>query len=102
MKHPKVFWRGVPFILTSNKLPTVFREPKKKNDEDVWDWNARFDNFKALVTRCRIHQMTNSKRNYDKFPYTSEDLAVYMNYVCDQMRPGNQGEVFPPSESQGI
>ena len=27
MKHPKIRWKGVPIILTSNVLPSVMHEP---------------------------------------------------------------------------
>ena len=39
--------------------------------------------------------MRNSKRVVDKFPYTAGDLAEYMNYVCDQIKPVEE-MVDPP------
>ena len=31
--------------------------------------------------------MDKSHRNSEKFPYTTEELAIYMNYICNTMRP---------------
>ena len=64
-------WKGVPFILTANKLPSVMREPVKKSNEELYEWNERYDNYKALVTRCRVHYMKEPHRLFEKFPYTA-------------------------------
>jgi len=69
------------------------REPVKRDHEELWSWNERYDNYKALVTRCRIHEMRNSKRNVDKFPYTAEELAIYMDYICDEIRPESEDDI---------
>ena len=74
-KHPKEFFKGVPFILTANKLPQVMREPLKKDGEEIWAWNERFDNYKALMSRCRVHEMRQSKKVWQEFPYTAKQLA---------------------------
>ena len=29
MKHPREIWKNVPVILTTSKLPSVFRPPKR-------------------------------------------------------------------------
>ena len=71
------------------------REPLKKENEEIWAWNERYDNFKALATRCRIHQMTSSHKNADKFPYTAGQLALYMSYVCNQIKPVEDGDEPP-------
>ena len=97
-KHPKEFFKGVPFILTANKLPSVLREPLKKDGEDLWSWNERFDNYKTLMTRSRVHEMRQSKKVWQKFPYTAKQLAIYMNHICDSIRPEIDSEPEEPFE----
>ena len=52
-RNPRVKWRGVPVILTTNVLPAVMREPKKKNSEEDYEFNDRYNNYMAFVSRCR-------------------------------------------------
>jgi hypothetical protein len=35
-KHPKLRWKGVPIIITSNVLPSVVHETVKKDTEEMW------------------------------------------------------------------
>ena len=35
----------------------------------------------------------NTHRLGQQFPYTTEELAIYMNYICDQMQPAEEEEV---------
>ena len=35
-KHPKLRWKGVPIIITSNVLPSVVHKPVKKDTEEMW------------------------------------------------------------------
>ena len=51
------------------------REPLKKDGEEIWAWNERFDNYKALMSRCRVHEMRQSKKVWQEFPYTAKQLA---------------------------
>ena len=87
-----MMFKGVPFIFTTNKLPTVMKEPKKKKDEDDWDFRERYNNYMAFKTRCKTHHMNRSFRNTDRFPYNTEELAIYMNYVCDKIQNVGQNE----------
>ena len=41
MRHPKEKWKGVPVILTSNKLPSVMREPKQYMNEEDYKFRER-------------------------------------------------------------
>ena len=86
-RNPATRFKKVPVIMTTNKLPSVMREPKPKPGEDEDDFKARYDNFMAFRTRCKIHRMQVSHRNQEKFPYTKDDLAIYMDDIMDKMSP---------------
>ena len=62
-------------------------EPKVKKDEDDYEYRDRYNHYMAFMTRCKLHRMETSHRNHEKFPYTAKELAVYMDYVIDQMEP---------------
>jgi hypothetical protein len=53
-KNPKTKWKEVPVILTTNKLPSVMREPKRFANEEEYSYIERMNNFKAFMTRCKI------------------------------------------------
>ena len=54
------------------------------------------------MTRCKLHQMTHSHRNRDKFPYTAEDLARYMHYIISKMSPVIDEEYHSVSSEEVI
>ena len=70
MKHPKLRWKGVPVILATNVLPEVMMEPIKKNNEEEWEFQMRRNDHVALVTRCKLANLTTSHKNGDLFPYS--------------------------------
>ena len=86
-RHPGLMFKGVPFIFTTNKLPAVMKEPIKKPNEDEWEYKDRYNNYMAFMTRCRIHRIDQSHRNTERFPYTTEELAIYMDHICNIMKP---------------
>jgi len=62
-RHPKEKWRGVPVILTSNKLPAVMREPKQYMNEEDYKFRERQHNYKAFMSRCKLTEIQTSHRN---------------------------------------
>ena len=49
MKHPKVKWRGVPIVLTSNGLPSVMYKPTEpKQGEDFYHFRNRVNNYEGF------------------------------------------------------
>ena len=81
--HPRERWRGVPVILTTNKLPAVMREPRPYPNEEEYHYRERYNNYMAFMTRCKLHRMETSHNNVESFPYNAKDLAIYMDYVMD-------------------
>jgi hypothetical protein len=94
MRNPKQRWRGVPVILTANNLPPVMKEPTQGPDEEVWHFSQRKYNYGAFKSRCKITKMERSHSNTDRFPYTAEQLALYMQHLCNRMEPVVEEEVF--------
>jgi len=86
-RHPKEKWRGVPVILTTNKLPSVMREPKQYKNEEDYSFRERKNNYMAFMSRCRLTQINCSHRNSDEFPYDHNDLALYMQHLCNTIDP---------------
>ena len=83
MRHPKEKWRGVPVILTTNKLPPVMREPRPYQNEESYHFRERYNNYMAFMTRCKLTQINKSHKNNEAFPYTAEQLALYMQHLCN-------------------
>ena len=74
-------------ILTSNKLPSVMREPKQQMNEDEYKFRERCHNFRAFMSRCKLTEMRTSHRNKERFPYRVDQLALYMLHLCNTMEP---------------
>ena len=54
-RHPKMRWKGVPIILTSNVLPSVMHEPRAmRADEELYQYNNRVNNFNAFKSRTNL------------------------------------------------
>ena len=87
MKHPKLRWKGVPVILATNILPDVMMEPKQKANEEDWEFNMRKNDHIALVTRCKLANLTTSHKNGDVFPYDEKELAIYMYHYINKQQP---------------
>ena len=81
-------FKGVPFIMTANKLPSVMIEPKLRKGENEWDFRDRYNNYMAFMTRCKIHRMEKSHANRDQFPYNAKELAIYMDHIMDTLDSG--------------
>ncbi len=80
MKHPQERWKGVPVIMTTNRLPSVLREPKRKDSEEEYVFTERNHDYMAFMSRCKLTQMTVSHKNKEVFPYSTDDLAMFMKY----------------------
>jgi hypothetical protein len=74
-------------IMTTNKLPPVMRKPVAKKDEKDYELRERYNNYMAFMTRCKIHEMTKSHANREHFPYTADDLAIYMLHLINKICP---------------
>ena len=68
------------------------KEPIMKEKENEWDYKDRYNNYMAFMTRCRIHRLDASHRNNERFPYNTKELAIYMNHICDLMKPIGEPE----------
>ena len=79
-------------ILTSNKLPAVMREPKQYMNEEDYKFRERCHNFRAFMSRCKLTEIKTSHRNSEQFPYTADQLALYMQHLCDTMEPVEEEE----------
>ena len=46
----------------------------------------RMNNYNAFMTRIKLVEMVKDHENSEKFPYTTDDLAIYMHdYVFRNM-----------------
>ena len=63
------------------------RKPIMKLNEEEYAFRDRYNNYMAFMTRCKIHQMNISHKNQARFPYNAEELAIYMHYLLDHMKP---------------
>ena len=37
------------------------------------------------MSRCKLTHVKHSHENSEEFPYTADELAVYMHHICEQM-----------------
>ena len=63
------------------------REPKKFPNEEDHDFRERHHNYRAFMTRCKLTEIKKSHHNNEQFPYTADELALYMQYLCDSLEP---------------
>ena len=76
---------NTPFIITTNSLPPVLVEPiKQYNETDIAFANRQLD-YGAMISRIKLSYMKHSHLNSDAFPYTSDELAIYMLHLCVQL-----------------
>ena len=101
-RHPKEQWRNVPVIMTTNSLPPVMRKPVGRKDEKDYELRERYNNYMAFMTRCKIHEMKDSHRNQEKFPYSAEDLAIYMHHLINKICPVIDEEYLSDSSEEII
>ena len=84
MKHPKMRWKGVPIILTSNVLPSgMHPQGKKPKEEEEYKYNNRVNNHNAFKSRTCLIEMMHRHENSEEFPYTAEELGIYMKDYID-------------------
>ena len=72
--NAKKKWIGVPIIVATNTLPKIITEAARTSD-DIKEKSHSI----AFHTRIKFHQLTVSHKSTEKFPYTPEDLALYMH-----------------------
>ena len=68
------------------------KEPIRKENEGEWEYKDRYNNFMAFMTRCKIHRMDKAHGNTERFPYNTMELAIYMDHICNLMKPMDHGE----------
>ena len=78
------------------------REPQRRNDEEDYQYTERRNNFKAFMSRCKLTEIKTSHQNNEEFPYTANQLAVYMNHLCNTMDPIIEDEVLSELEEEPI
>ena len=81
-KNPKMKWKNVPFIITTNALPPVLVPPTKGNNENQTQFENRLLDHGAMMSRCKLTHLKIPHSNSDVFPYTSDELAIYMKHLC--------------------
>ena len=69
-KHPEVRWKGIPVILTANRLPVPLYT-KVVGEEG-------YEDYMAFRARMKFTYLEKSYKNRDKFPYNIQDLAFYL------------------------
>ena len=87
MRHPEERWKNVPVILTCNKLPFVMIKPYRSDKETDQQFQDREYNYMAFMTRCKITKIKQSHKNCEQFPYTADQLAQYMQLLCNTVKP---------------
>ena len=73
--------------MTTNQLPGVMREPKRRDNEEDFQYFERRNNYMAMVTRCKLTEIKRSHKNKERFPYTADQLALYMQHLCNVIQP---------------
>ena len=80
MKNPKTKWRGVPIVLTSNCLPSIMYKPiDAKPGEEFYQFRNRCNNYDAFQARTKFVHMEVGYTGEEEFPYSTDDLALYMH-----------------------
>ena len=41
----------------------------------------------AMRTRCKLTEIKRSHKKNEHFPYTADELALYMQHLCNTMEP---------------
>ena len=39
------------------------------------------------MSRCKLTEIQTSHKNCERFPYSADELALYMQHLCDIMEP---------------
>ena len=69
------------------------RKPKKYANEEDYEFEERENNFYAFMSRCKLHQMKIRHKNKSLFPYSEDELALYMNYIYGIVKPKEDEEL---------
>ena len=99
-RDPKPRWKGVPMIMTTNELPFVMREPRKRNQELDYKFTERKNSYMAMMTRCKLTEIKTSHKNNEHFPYTADQLALYMQHLCNLIHPIVEDEYISDHEEE--
>ena len=83
------------FVITTNSLPPVCEVPRKHSSESETAFRNRQLDHGAIMSRCKLTEVKVSHSNSETFPYTAEQLAVYMFHICEQ-------EERPPEDQSQI
>lgn len=97
MRSPKVRWEGMPIILTTNALPPVMVEPTRLKNETNQSFKERQILHGAIMSRIRLIEVKVSHGTDEVFPYTTKDLAIYMQHICDNLMKEGQMEIIEES-----
>ena len=88
--------------MTTNELPFVMREPKKRDQEEDYKFTERKNSFMAMMTRCKLTEIKKSHKNKDIFPYNSDQLALYMQHLCNAIQPIVEDEYIDDQSEEQI
>ena len=58
------------------------REPEKAYNEKDWHFEDRQRLYGAIMSRVKLAEVKISHANTEEFPYSTKDLAVYMQHIC--------------------
>ena len=82
-KNAAVKWKGLPIIVSSNRLPWILSEQASTSS----NLDERFDHeaFKSII---KFHKLHKSFLNSEIFPYSAIDLASYLLKIVNDMKNG--------------
>jgi hypothetical protein len=69
------------------------------NETDIAFKNRCLENG-AIMSRCKLTEVKISHSNNEIFPYSAEELALYMHHICEQLEapPQDPSEISSLSE----
>ena len=83
-RDPRLRWMKTPFIITTNSLPSVLEKPVKgHNETDISFKNRKYDHD-AIMTRVKMTETFQTHPNSSPFPYTADELALFMHHLCQE------------------
>ena len=83
--------------MTSNSLPPAiqfepFEVPQHFSSEIKKKAEAKERDRKALVNRCKFHEMVEEHKNTEVFPYDASELAKHMLKLIQKINPPPENE----------
>jgi hypothetical protein len=73
---PFIAFKGANFLYTANTLHPLLTKPSAELDEEEKAERG------AINSRMKRHKFTVSYKNTDKIPYTEDDIALALHYLC--------------------